>query len=103
MITINFIMNDGECTGFSAQGHAGYAPTGQDIVCAAVSALTQGTISAIGSLTECLTEEARSLDGELQFRIRSPDHTTQILLAGLEIALTELQESYGNYLSVCRG
>ena len=29
--------------GFSAKGHAGYADAGEDIVCAAISALTQAT------------------------------------------------------------
>lgn len=33
-------------------GHAGYAPTGQDIVCAGVSTLAQTLIEAIERLTE---------------------------------------------------
>lgn len=33
-------------------GHAGYAPPGQDIVCAAISALTQTLIASIEELTE---------------------------------------------------
>lgn len=103
MITVTFIMRDGEYSGFTAQGHAGYAPTGQDIVCAAVSALTQGTISAIGSLTECEAEEVRSIAGDLGIRIRSPDRITQVLLAGLEIALVQLQNEYQPYVQVCRG
>lgn len=32
-------------------GHSGYAPPGQDIVCAAVSTLTQGLIASIEGLT----------------------------------------------------
>ena len=35
----------------SVTGHAGYAPPGQDIVCAAVSTLTQGLIASIEGLT----------------------------------------------------
>ena len=34
------------------QGHAGYAEPGQDIVCAAVSALVINTINAIEAFTE---------------------------------------------------
>ena len=37
--------------GISVLGHAGYAPQGQDIVCAAVTALTQTLIKAFESLT----------------------------------------------------
>lgn len=32
-------------------GHAGYAPHGQDIVCAAISTLTQVFVASIGELT----------------------------------------------------
>lgn len=33
-------------------GHSGYAPPGQDIVCAAISTLTQTLIASIEGLTE---------------------------------------------------
>ncbi|MEG0228779.1 MAG: ribosomal-processing cysteine protease Prp, partial [Lachnospiraceae bacterium] len=46
MIAVN-VRND-EIT---VSGHAGYAPQGQDIVCAAVTALTQTLIKAIQDLT----------------------------------------------------
>lgn len=38
--------------GIKISGHAGYAPQGQDIVCAAVSALTQTLIKSIRDLTD---------------------------------------------------
>lgn len=37
--------------GFTIEGHAGYAEHGKDIVCAAVSALTQTLIQSIEDLT----------------------------------------------------
>ena len=37
--------------GLTVIGHAGYAPVGQDIVCAGVSALTQTLIKSIEDLT----------------------------------------------------
>lgn len=36
--------------GITVSGHAGYAPQGQDIVCAAVSVLAQNLIESIGAL-----------------------------------------------------
>ena len=45
MTSIIFIRHGGRPAGFSVSGHSGYAESGQDIVCAAVS-------SAV-SLTEC--------------------------------------------------
>lgn len=49
MTTIRYFEEDGVCR-LTADGHAGYAPAGQDIVCAAVSAL-------VCTLNECLDEE----------------------------------------------
>ena len=39
--------SDGALTGYCAFGHAGYAEAGQDIVCAAISALTQSTLNGL--------------------------------------------------------
>lgn len=38
--------------GITVKGHAGYADTGQDIVCAAVSVMVQTLIASIEGLTE---------------------------------------------------
>lgn len=37
--------------GFTVKGHAGYAPIGQDIVCAGISTLVQTLIESIETLT----------------------------------------------------
>ena len=49
---INIVINrseDGSERGFSISGHSGYAESGSDIICAAISVLGQ---TAIASLTE---------------------------------------------------
>lgn len=38
-------------TGLTVYGHAGYAEIGNDIICAAVSALTQGLVHSLKALT----------------------------------------------------
>ena len=42
--------HDGKLTGYRAEGHAGYAESGSDIVCAAISALTQSTLNGLKSV-----------------------------------------------------
>ena len=39
-------------TGLTVDGHAGYAKTGNDIICAAVSVLTQNLVNSVEALTE---------------------------------------------------
>ena len=46
MIAINITR-----TGLTVDGHAGYAEIGNDIICAAVSALTQGLVHSLKALT----------------------------------------------------
>ena len=53
--------------GITVSGHAGYAPPGQDIICAAVSALTQTFISSVDKLT---TDDIKSDTGPGMARIR---------------------------------
>ena len=48
--------SDGMLVGYKAQGHSDYADAGSDIVCAAVSALTQATANGI---TKILKAPAR--------------------------------------------
>ena len=46
--TVTFVKrSDGALIGFSAIGHSGYAEAGSDIVCAAISALTQSTLNGL--------------------------------------------------------
>ena len=44
--------SEGEISGFAIQGHAGYAESGSDIVCAAVSVLAQNTVNSIEQFTQ---------------------------------------------------
>ena len=46
IITV-FRRPDGTLSGFDSRGHTGYADAGEDIVCASVSALTQGTLNGL--------------------------------------------------------
>ena len=58
MTRVEFFDQDGRITGFSCSGHSGYAEEGSDIVCAAISALTQG---AVIGLKEVIGLEARGV------------------------------------------
>jgi uncharacterized protein YsxB (DUF464 family) len=48
-----------------AHGHAGYAPRGQDVVCAGVSALLYGFVAYLEGLPPIATAEACSMGGDL--------------------------------------
>lgn len=47
MIQAKFYKKNGEFTGFSISGHAGYARAGKDIVCSAVSSVVQFAVNLL--------------------------------------------------------
>ena len=47
MIRVRFFDSGEDMIGFSVCGHAGYAPYGEDIVCASVSSAVQLTMNAV--------------------------------------------------------
>jgi len=103
MITVSMLREGDLFVGFHAQGHAEYADPGADIVCSAVSALTQ--TAALG-LTEKLGLEAgvSILDSGEMHCILGRDCTREqceradIILGTLYIGLRAMEESYGEYL-----
>ena len=52
MITITVKKRNHDYVDFRSKGHAGYAEAGQDIVCAAVSALIINTVNSLETFTE---------------------------------------------------
>lgn len=96
--------SDGSFTGFSVRDHAGAADAGQDIVCAAVSALVTNTVNSIDELTEDVfslrTDEKNALI-ELSFEDR-PSGEADLLMRSLALGLTSIESEpeYQTYIDV---
>ena len=71
----------------SAHGHAGYAPRGQDVVCAGVSALLYGFISYLEGLLPIATEKA-ARDGTPRLEVEDKDDVLWVRTYGMEGADT---------------
>ena len=96
MISVRFtIDSEGLYRGFTVEGHAGYADAGEDIICAAVSALTQNTVNSIEALTEdeftCDVDDGY-LDVAFPNRL---SEGSKLLMNSLNLGLTNLVEAYG--------
>ena len=103
MIRVTIYQNsEQKISGFAMQGHAGYAQSGSDIVCAAVSVLAQNTVNSI----EQFTEDTFSVDvnedlGELYFKIDAGySNETELLLNSLILGLQGIEEEYMEYIDV---
>ena len=98
MIKISIYQNEeAVITGFKLLGHAGYADHGEDIVCAAVSALVINTINSIEQFTSDVFEyDADEESGMIEFCITSPiSDESKLLLNSLFLGLSGIQEDYG--------
>jgi len=101
MIRVKAVKKNGCYSLFESEGHAGFARYGEDIVCAAVSALI---ITAGNSITE-LTEdevEIREEDGFVRFEFPAPhSDQTRLLMDALLLGLGQIKEAYGKkYLKI---
>lgn len=80
--------------GLTVDGHAGYAETGNDIICAAVSALTQGLIHSMESLTDDRISY-RIASGHVDIKYKNLSEQGKLLIDSFFIAVSDIQLSYG--------
>lgn len=90
MIVVNIASN-----GLTVDGHAGYAETGNDIICAAVSALAQGLIHSLKALTEDrISYQIR--DGHIDLKYENLSEQGRLLIDSFFIAVSDTQITYGD-------
>lgn len=98
MIEVSVYQNENQLiTGFKLLGHAGYADSGEDIVCAAVSVLVINTINSIEEFTsDVFTYDEDANSGMIEFHITSElSNESIVLLKSLFLGLQGIQDNYG--------
>ena len=97
-------MEDERIIGFSVSGHSGYAEAGQDIVCAAVSAvvgMAEATINDVcGAKAKVRVKEE---DARITLTLPAScdeEESVQAVLAGLLLYLCNLRDEYPDYIEV---
>ena len=104
MTRCEFFTEDERITGFSVSGHSGYAEAGQDIVCAAISAVVT---MAEATINDVCGAKAKVRVGEDEARVTlklpkscDEEETVQAVLAGMMVTLISLQEDYSDFIEV---
>ena len=99
MITANFNYRSRYVTSFEMNGHAYAGEPGEDLVCAAVSAVVFGLTNAIIALDE--SELSVSMDdGYLSVENIPDTAAAQTLLQGMLVSLQTIEEDNFKYLTV---
>ena len=99
------VFKDGEhFIGFECVGHSGYAQHGEDIVCAAVSALTMHTLNALTDVVGIQVgfEVAEAyLECILPSDLSDEDaKSAKVLMDALYLSLDNLQKQYETYITI---
>lgn len=93
MTTVAFFMSpEYGVIGFEATGHTGFAEEGEDIVCAAISALTESTLNGLLSVTKTPTMYQRDDENAILTACLTPECTRE-QLERAQILLVTLQET----------
>ena len=106
MTTVTFYSEGSRVTGFEVRGHSGYAPEGEDIVCAAVTSAVR--------LVECAVNDVLGLEASVKVKekdasisLKLPnglgqtnESTCQTLLVALMVHLVQLAEEYPDNITV---
>ena len=89
-------------TAFKMTGHADAGPYGQDIVCAAVSALSISTINGLEQVVKSqpAVKQDSANGGFLEVTGLGVDHDSQLLLTTFQNGLLDIKESYPNNIEV---
>ena len=99
MTRVTFYQNSNhEYIGFTVEGHAGYADEGEDIICAAISALVTNAINSIEAFTEDdFTVDADENSACIKFSIDGThSKEADLLLKSLSLGLQGIEDDETN-------
>lgn len=96
-----FETEQGMPLGFEAKGHTGYAPSGEDIVCAALSFLSITCANALESIAG-VQPKVSTKDGYLRAEISSiqANHDTGIILQVFRQGIYDLLQAYPEHICI---
>lgn len=105
MITISVYRNgEGNIDKFVVKGHANVADSGEDIVCAAVSVLTQTTVLSLCEIAN-IAINYKIKSGYLKCNLPSDltekeRYDTKLLINTMFLGLKNIRESYSEYIKI---
>ena len=106
MTTVTFYSEGSRITGFSVEGHSGFANEGEDILCAAITSAVRLAECAINDILGLeASVKVREKDASISLKLpgslgQTNESTCQTLLTALMVYFTELTEEYPDHLIV---
>ena len=97
-------MEDDRITGFSVSGHSGYAESGSDIICAAITAIVTMAEATINDVCGAKAK-VRVKEEDARITLTLPtscdeEECVQAVLAGMMLTLCSMRDDYPDYIAV---
>ncbi len=86
--------------GFKIFGHSGYSSQGSDIVCAAVSSVSNMTVNLIYEIFKIESSFKTGNDAELEFEIYRPCEISDKIIEAFILQLEIIFEEYSDFIKV---
>ena len=104
MTKCEFFTEDDRITGFTVSGHSGYAEAGQDVICAAISAIVTMAEATINDVCGAKAK-VRVKEEDARVTLTLPascdeEESVQAVLAGMLLTLCSLRDDYPDYIEV---
>ena len=95
MIKVKKYLDGDVLVGLEVTGHAGYAPKGEDLVCAGVSSVLTGGFNALNKED---IEEVKLNEGEAKVILKSKTCKSVDVLKVIEIQLMTIEEEFPQFI-----
>lgn len=104
MTDVTILRSKEDIAGFEVHGHSGYADEGSDIVCSAISALTQTAVIGLQELLK-LTPALEIESGEMTCILpadmdEATSRQAHLILETMALGIRSIAESYGDYIKI---
>ena len=104
MTRCEFFTENERITGFSISGHSGYAESGADIICAAISAVVTMAEATINDVCGAKAK-VRVKEEDARVTLTLPascdeEESVQAVLAGMMLTLCSMRDDYPDYIEV---
>ncbi|MBO5892571.1 MAG: ribosomal-processing cysteine protease Prp [Oscillospiraceae bacterium] len=104
MTRCEFYTEEDRITGFSISGHSGYDENGQDIVCAAITAVVTMAEATINDVCGAKAK-VRVKEEDARITLTLPtscdeEESVQAVLAGMLLTLCSMRDDYPDYIEV---
>ena len=109
MVTVTMLSQGGHAAGFTSTGHANFGEAGEDIVCSAISAITQTCVLGLTQVAGLLPGKHLALEIGEETGItcilsgdtdEEQQQKAELLFSTMEAGLRSIQESYRGAIKI---